>query len=165
MRKFSLIMSLFVVSAFCALLPSCSSDDGGGNSSDGGSSFPNVYLPDEFSGKKVDALYVKSESGDYPSESDVRDYSGTYSFYFFSDKTFVMTVHAEWTQSGQKMTINKTVYEGTFTKTGDYTNGTLNCTTTNSQNPLGCAPMPPVPSELVVSEGKFSVQSYVFTRE
>ena len=158
MRKLCVIVSFMFVFAFCAGLVSCSSDD------DGKSGVLDSYIPSELSSKTVDALYVKSESGDYPSEN-VRDYSGTYSFYFFSDKTFVMTVHAEWTQDGQKMTISTTVYEGTFTKTGDYTNGTLNCTTTKSQNPLGCAPMPPVPSELVVTDGKFSVQNYEFTKQ
>ncbi len=158
MRKLCVIVSFMFVFAFCAFFVSCSSDD------DGKSGALDSYIPSELSSKTVDALYVKSESGDYPSEN-VRDYSGTYSFYFFSDKTFVMTVHAEWTQYGQKMARSTTVYEGTFTKTGDYTNGTLNCTTTNSQNPLGCAPMPPVPSELVVTDGKFSVQSYEFKKQ
>ncbi len=104
MRKLSVIVSFMFVFAFCAGLVSCSSDD------DGKSGVLDSYIPSELSSKTVDALYVKSESG-------------------------------------------------------DYTNGTLNCTTTNSQNPLGCASMPPVPSELVVTDGKFSVQSYEFTKQ
>ena len=88
MKKLSEIVLFLLLSAFCVGLAACSSDDDGGISVSGRTLEP--YLPDEFSSKNVDALYVKSESGDYPSEN-VRNYSGTYAFYFFGDKTFVMT--------------------------------------------------------------------------
>ena len=162
MKKLSEIVLFLLLSAFCVGLAACSSDDDGGISVSGRTLEP--YLPDEFSSKKVDALYVKSESGDYPSEN-VRNYSGTYAFYFFGDKTFVMTAAAEWTQNGQKIPVTMTIYEGAFTKTGDYTNGTLNCTTTyTAKNPFGCAPMPPAPSEITVTGGTFTIQTYEFTK-
>ena len=157
--SWALVAALF---GFAGIFTACSSDDDGGISVSGKTLEP--YLPDEFSSKTVDALYVKSESGDYPSEN-VRNYSGTYAFYFFGDKTFVMTASAEWTQNGQKIPVTMTIYEGAFTKTGDYTNGTLNCTTTyTAKNSFGCAPMPPAPSEITVNGGTFTIQTYEFTK-
>ena len=166
MKRFTRLVLLMVVFAALAGLFSCSSDDDGGGKSSGTNAETKTlqpYLPSDFSAKKAEAYYVKSESGDYPSEG-VRNYSGTYAFYFFGDNSWIMTVSAEWTQNGQKMSPKSTVYEGTFIKEGTYTNGKLRCTTTKSQNPFGCMPMPPAPSELNVADGKFTVQSYTFQK-
>ena len=162
MRNLIRLMSFMIILAILAGLLSCSSDGGDGGSE---SSSLSPYLPAEFSGKSIDAFYVKSESGDYPSEG-VRNYSGTYTYYFFSDHTWIMTVAAEWTQNGQKMTPKFKIYEGTFTKTGTYTNGTIQCNTTETNNPqLFCMPMPQAPTTLNVSAGKFTIQSYTFEKQ
>ena len=158
MKRFTRLMMFTAIFALLAGLFSCSADD-----EERSKTLP-PYLPSEYSSKTLEAYYVKSESGDYPSEG-VRNYSGTYAFYFFGDSTWIMTVSAEWTQSGQKMTPKAIVYNGTFTKTGTYMNGKLHCSTPTSQNPFGCMPLPPAPSTLNVTNGKFAVQSYIFEKQ
>lgn len=157
---FSRFTSLILIFTMLAALLSCSSDTADETETTTLSS----YLPPELSTKTIEAWYTKSENGDYPSEG-VHNYSGTYTFYFFSDQTWIMTISAEWTQNDQLIAPKFALYEGTFSKEGSYTNGTIFCTTTSISQGFGCMPIPPAPSSLTVSAGQFSLLSYTFQKQ
>ncbi len=119
-------VALLLAAALVFGFASCSSDsddddDDSSSSSSSSSASLSAWLPDEFSSKSVDALYTTtySESG----ESEV--VSGVQAYYFFTDKTFVRTTVVLTVIGGESEKHYDLGYKGSFSISGNYTNGTL----------------------------------------
>ena len=170
-RLFKLTVFLLALTLSASLLVSCKTDSDD-DDDDYGSVSP--YLPEEFSGKTVAALYVCEET--YENEYDEEEnlyFSGKSvdSFYFFTDNSWVETHSVSDVDSnGKTYSGNRAEEKGTFTKTGDYTNGTLNLTTTHytdyseGVNDTWLEEEGSGLSTVTVSNGVFSLHGLTYTK-
>lgn len=89
---------------------------GSSSSNSGSAETISAYLPDEFAGKEVSALYTCSES--YEEDGTTVHFLAAY--YFFSDENWVATNSGTETANGQTESFQESCAKGTYTHTGDF---------------------------------------------
>ena len=89
---------------------------GSSSSNSGSAEAISAYLPEEFAGKEVSALYTCSES--YEEEGTTVHFLAAY--YFFSDGNWVATNSGTETANGQTKSFQDPYAKGTYTHTGDF---------------------------------------------
>ena len=115
------------------------------------------YLPDEFAGKPVSALYVAAVSED--------GLSGNSAAYFFSDQTFVITYNLVGT--GDNL-IQEPGGKGTYTvDSGDFTSGTITITPTHNWNKSGNTwkESSEGSGQLTVAGGSFTLKGLTYSKQ
>ena len=100
---------------------STNTDNSSSSSGSGSAETISAYLPDEFAGKEVSALYTCSES--YEEDRTTVHFLAAY--YFFSDGNWVATNSGTETANGQTKSFQDPYAKGTYTHTGDFVNDVI----------------------------------------
>ena len=122
--KTHLFVALLLAAALVFGFASCSSDSDDDDDDSSSTSFTS-YLPSEFSGKTVSAIFAHSWT-ETETESGIT-YTGNFNdvFYFFSDGAYVNLDISQFSGGGQSETDVDPVEKGTYSHTGDFTNDTI----------------------------------------